>query len=104
MLSTLVRDGSDEAKDRSASAIWSLATDNGMNKDTLAKLEFFDDLSSFTIGPVEVGNGFLRRQIVGKSNNTWTESAEDASASDSHASAVAVDVASWPWPRPPVVL
>ena len=43
-LCNLVREGSEEAKDRSASAIWSLATDHAQNKDTIAKLGGMDPL------------------------------------------------------------
>ena len=41
---TKIVDGSEEAKDRSASALWSLATDNAPNKDTIAKLGGIDPL------------------------------------------------------------
>ena len=37
-----MREGSEEAKDMAASALWSLATDNAMNKDTIAKLGGID--------------------------------------------------------------
>ena len=39
-----MREGSEEAKDMAASALWSLATDNAMNKDTIAKLGGIDHL------------------------------------------------------------
>ena len=37
-LCALVREGASEVKERSASALWSLATDNAPNKATIAKL------------------------------------------------------------------
>ena len=48
-LCTLLREGSDEAKDRSASAMWSLAADHSSNKDTIAKLGGIDPLLNLLI-------------------------------------------------------
>ena len=41
---TLTQEGSDDTKDEAAGAIWSLATDNAHNKDTIAKLGGIDPL------------------------------------------------------------